>query len=133
MTRPAVPEWGLRIAEVVATRSTCLRRAVGCVILDRRGNILATGHNGVPSGSAHCNELVKESIHGPEYEKTWGKDKWMQQDCIGFRDTFPHACPGASFPSGEGLDSCDAIHAEINAGLQCHAVGLLELGPAELL
>ena len=41
---------------MVATRSTCLRRAVGAVIIkDKR--ILTTGYNGAPSGLAHCEEV----------------------------------------------------------------------------
>jgi len=35
---------------------------------------------------------------------------------------FPHCidqpCEGANYPSGEGLDKCEAIHAELNAFLQ---------------
>ena len=35
---------------------------------------------------------------------------------------FPHCienpCPGAHYPPGEGLDLCEAIHAEVNAFLQ---------------
>lgn len=38
------------------------------------------------------------------------------------KDT-PHCidtpCAGANFPSGEGLDKCDAVHAEINALMHC--------------
>ena len=30
-----------------------------------------------------------------------------------------HPCPGAKLPSGEGLDKCEAIHAEANALIQC--------------
>ena len=112
MTRPSVPEWGLRFEEVVATRSTCLRRAVGCVLLDRRGNILATGHNGVPSGSPHCNERVLDP--GVPFGDTGMAARKV---------TWPHACPGASLPSGEGLDLCEAIHAEQNCVMTCHAVG----------
>lgn len=37
--------------------------------------------------------------------------------------TLPHCtdtpCPGASHPSGQGLEACEAIHAEANALLQC--------------
>lgn len=33
-----------------------------------------------------------------------------------------YPCPGADYPSGEGLDKCDATHAEQNALLQCHDV-----------
>jgi dCMP deaminase len=43
------------IAELVAKRSTCLRRAVGCIIVkDKR--ILTTGYNGAPTGIKHCIE-----------------------------------------------------------------------------
>lgn len=40
----------------MASRSTCIRRSVGCVLTDHKGHILATGVNGVPSGWNHCNE-----------------------------------------------------------------------------
>lgn len=52
--RPSIEEWALAIAEVVATRATCRRRAVGCVLLDARGKVLATGYNGRASGLPHC-------------------------------------------------------------------------------
>lgn len=34
-------------------------------------------------------------------------------------------CPGAQYPSGHGLDHCEAIHAEQNALLQCRDVSLI--------
>ena len=46
-------EYFMRIAEVVATRSTCKRIEVGCVITKDR-IILATGYNGAPKGMPHC-------------------------------------------------------------------------------
>ena len=43
------------IAQVVATRSNCVKRKVASVItLDRR--IIATGYNGTPRGVRNCNE-----------------------------------------------------------------------------
>jgi dCMP deaminase len=36
-----------------------------------------------------------------------------------------HPCGGADLPSGQGLDLCEAVHAEQNALLQCHDVGLI--------
>lgn len=39
---------------LVASRSTCARRAVGCIITDIDGHILSTGYNGVPRGQEHC-------------------------------------------------------------------------------
>ena len=53
--RPPWNEYFMRIARQVATRSTCLRRHVGAVVVkDKR--ILSTGYNGAPSGLPHCDE-----------------------------------------------------------------------------
>jgi dCMP deaminase len=55
MPRPSWDEYFMSIAEQVAGRSTCLRRATGSVLVkDKR--ILATGYNGVPKGLAHCED-----------------------------------------------------------------------------
>jgi dCMP deaminase len=55
MSRPSWQEYFMSIAQLVATRSTCLRRAVGAVLVkDKR--ILATGYNGAPTGIRHCIE-----------------------------------------------------------------------------
>lgn len=52
--RPSWDEYFMKLANEVSTRTTCLRRAVGAIIVkDRR--ILATGYNGVPTGLRHCN------------------------------------------------------------------------------
>jgi dCMP deaminase len=49
-------EYFMNIAKVVGTRSTCLRRQVGAVIVkDKR--ILTTGYNGIPSGLEHCTPI----------------------------------------------------------------------------
>ena len=37
-----------------------------------------------------------------------------------------HECSGACLPSGQGLDLCEAVHAEQNALLQCRDVGQIE-------
>lgn len=44
----------LKMAKHVATRATCPRREVGCIIVDKNGHIKATGYNGVPRGHSHC-------------------------------------------------------------------------------
>lgn len=54
--RPSWDEYFMEIAELVAMRATCLRRAVGAVIVKNR-RILSTGYNGAPSGIAHCSEM----------------------------------------------------------------------------
>ena len=55
MTRPTWPEYFMAITDLVAKRSTCLRRHVGAILVkDKR--ILATGYNGAPAGLKHCEE-----------------------------------------------------------------------------
>jgi len=56
LTRPDSDEYFLRIASVVAERSTCRRHHVGAVAV-RNKHILATGYNGAPSGLKDCLEL----------------------------------------------------------------------------
>ena len=77
----------MAIVETVSTRSTCVRRTVGCVIIDSANHIISTGYNGVPRGATHCTD---------------------------------HKCGGAIHSTGQNLDECQAIHAEVNAIAQAH-------------
>jgi len=54
--RPDVDEYFLKIASVVAERSTCRRHHVGAVAVKNK-HILTTGYNGAASGSKDCLEL----------------------------------------------------------------------------
>ena len=56
LTRPDSDEYFLKIASVVAERSTCRRHHVGAVAVKDK-HILATGYNGAPSGLKDCLEL----------------------------------------------------------------------------
>ncbi len=82
-------DWFLQIAECVATRSSCARRAVGAVVVDEVGYIVSTGYNGPARGQPNCTEV---------------------------------RCGGAHAPSGESLDKCIAIHAEVNAIAQARNI-----------
>lgn len=53
-SRPTKKGYYLAMLQLVASRSTCIRRAVGCIITDLEGHVLSTGYNGVPSGFDHC-------------------------------------------------------------------------------
>lgn len=68
--RPSWEEYFFQIALQVASRSTCMRRQVGAVLVkDKR--ILATGYNGAPKGISHCIEVgcLREELGVPSGER----------------------------------------------------------------
>ncbi len=75
----------LDIAKSVAERSTCLRKRVGCVIVNN-DEIISTGYNGAPRGRKNCIDLGYCT-----------KKKY-----------FPNVRHG-------GYDACRSVHAEQNA------------------
>lgn len=85
--RPTKPEVFMSIARTWATLSTCSSRvAVGCVLVNQFGQIIASGYNGSPRGFPHCDEV------GCMFD--------IENHCI------------------------RAIHAEMNAILQCARTGV---------
>ncbi len=54
--RPGTDDYFLKIASVVAERSTCRRHHIGAVAV-RDKHILTTGYNGAPAGLKDCLEL----------------------------------------------------------------------------
>lgn len=60
----------MSIAQLVARRSTCLRRQVGAVLVKDK-NILATGYNGTPKGIIHCSETgcLREQLKVPSGQR----------------------------------------------------------------
>lgn len=70
MNRPSWDEYFMEIARLVASRSTCLRRQVGAVMVKDK-NILATGYNGTPSGIRHCSEVgcLRQQMKVPSGER----------------------------------------------------------------
>lgn len=107
-SRLSTASWAMGIALMTAERSTCIRRAVGCVLLDGRNRLLATGVNGVASGAPHCNESAVDMSDAGDMIPPEGRSA-----------LFVNACPGAFSPSGSNIGGCGAIHAEQNALLQC--------------
>jgi dCMP deaminase len=68
--RPAWDEYFMSIVDLVKTRSTCLRRQVGALIVkDKR--ILASGYNGAPVGCKHCDEVgcIRNKLNIPSGQR----------------------------------------------------------------
>ena len=73
MTEEKRPDWDtyfLMTALVASTRSTCLRRRVGAVIVRGR-YIVSTGYNGAPQGIEHCGKIgcMREKLAIPSGER----------------------------------------------------------------
>lgn len=69
-SRPDWQTYFFQIAGLVATRSTCLRRRVGAVIV-KDNRILSTGYNGTPAGITHCSErgCIRTELDIPSGER----------------------------------------------------------------
>jgi dCMP deaminase len=68
--RPSWNEYFMGITNLVASRSTCLRRKVGAVLVKEK-RILSSGYNGAPANVAHCRETgcLREQLNVPSGEK----------------------------------------------------------------
>jgi len=69
--RPSWDQYFMAITKQVATRSTCLRRKVGAIVVkDKR--ILTTGYNGAPKGNKNCLEIgtcLREELGVPSGQR----------------------------------------------------------------
>jgi dCMP deaminase len=70
LKRPDTDEYFLKVAAVVAERSTCRRHHIGAVAVKEK-HILATGYNGAPSGFKDCLELgcLRDELGIPSGER----------------------------------------------------------------
>lgn len=53
--RPTWDSYFMRLADLAALRSNCMKRRVGCVIV-KDNRVVATGYNGTPRNLTNCNE-----------------------------------------------------------------------------
>ena len=83
--RPNKSQYYLNIAKIVASRSTCLRRKYGAIIV-KDDSIISTGYNGSPRGTKNCidlNECRREKLNIPRgqcYEMC--RSIHAEQNCI---------------------------------------------------
>ena len=96
--RPSKDEYYLKIAEVVASRSTCLHHQYGAVIV-KDDEIIATGYNGAPRGEPNCCDV----------------------GC--YKDSHSNPVDSDSAIHGDQYGICVAVHAEQNALLSASRSG----------
>ena len=92
-SRPDRHEHFLNRAKVVAERSTCLRRKVGAIIVNKDGVELSSGYSGAPRNTEHCIDIG---------------------NCLRMN---------LKIPSGQRYELCRAVHAEQNAIINAARTG----------
>ena len=71
MERVSKENYYLDIAQTVATRSTCLRKSFGAIIV-KNDTIVSTGYNGAPRGRKNCSDLcscIRDELNIPRGER----------------------------------------------------------------
>jgi dCMP deaminase len=91
--RPKRHEHFLNRARVVAEMSTCLRRKVGAIIINKDGVELSSGYSGAPRNTKHCSDL----------------GSCLRMDL--------------KIPSGQQYELCRSVHAEQNAIINAARTG----------
>jgi len=68
--RPGWDEYFMSITRLICQRATCMRRAVGAVLVKNK-RILSTGYNGAPSGLSHCSVTgcMRKELNVPSGER----------------------------------------------------------------
>lgn len=113
-------EYYLSVCNTVSKNSKCLSRQIGAIIV-RDKSIISTGYNGPAARMPHCGE------------ERWAKDSVLRLVLMemGYSmedtpDDIKHTCPRRllGYRSGEGLEWCQAVHAERSALLNAAKNGI---------
>ncbi|KAI1421103.1 cytidine deaminase-like protein [Xylaria sp. FL1777] len=86
--RPSWDSYFMALASLAARRCNCMKRAVGCVLVDSKRRVISTGYNGTPRNLTNC----------------------MEGGCP--------RCNSGDVSSGVSLATCLCLHAEENALLE---------------
>ena len=99
----------MREAKLWAEMSKCFSRHIGTILV-KDNHIIATGYNGPPKGIPHCDHRD-------------GCGMYVESVIV-------EVCPRRrmGYKSGEGMEHCVAVHAEINPILQAARMGISTTG-----
>lgn len=68
MSRIDIDTMFMEMTKIMALRSSCLSRQVGCIIVDESNHVLSSGFNGPPKGVPHC-LVCQRQIPGQNLDK----------------------------------------------------------------
>lgn len=117
---PTMPEVLMAIAYGISQSSSCLRRKVGAIIVDKHDNIISSGYNETPRAESSCKSEYGDcfrKIQRTELEKKLKGNGIVTDDNI---DIFQ----GLFKENIRQLDICRAVHAEENAILSLTRNGM---------
>ena len=142
--RPSAAETAMHHAHSAKLRSACMSRQVGAALLDRRGNVVATGTNEVPraGGGVYGDIFVadKANDHRCLFRETaFCSSNKEQNDIIGdLITTFPDLAKGRERVEVEAalrktrigglIEFSRAVHAEMDAILSAARTGVSPRG-----
>ena len=94
--RPEINNYFMNIANMVSSRSTCLRRRVGSVIVKGK-QIVSTGYNGAPQGMPHCLDIgcARENVPSGERSEIC-RGAHAEQNAINFSARYGISIEGAT-------------------------------------
>lgn len=116
-------EYYLGICDAVAKKSKCHSRQIGAILVKDK-IVISTGYNGPARDVPECrlrlqrdhqiNKILREKYTEVEIEEFYNKS----------------ICPrkAMGFPSGEGLEWCNAVHSEKNCLLAAARMGISTKG-----
>jgi len=96
LVRPSWDTYFMRLAEIAASRSNCMKAGIGAIIA--KGNrVLTTGYNGTPGGLLNCNEGGCKRCNGnPAQGKDLDKCVCLHAEESALLEAGRPACMGAT-------------------------------------
>ena len=116
--RPTWDEYFLNMADLVATRSSCLRNNVGAVIVKEK-DVISTGYNGAPKYQKNCLEIGwcyrdKHGIEsGTQLEKCRAVGSHAESNAIALAARNGHATRGTTIYVVGHMFICNQCKAQI--------------------
>lgn len=107
------------VCKAIGANSPCLSRNIGAIIVKDKA-IIATGYNGPPRGIPHCGaaRLSRDS----KLAEIYNRQHVTANEITEFSNTCPRKVLG--YNSGERLDMCTAVHAEVNCIINAGRLGV---------
>jgi len=99
----------LDVCKSVASNSKCFSRNIGAILV-RDNVVIATGYNGPPRGALRCDQRWRDP-NDPIRAALFAKG-YNEESLLNTSGKCPRRVLG--FASGERLDLCPAVHAEVN-------------------